>query len=930
MLKILKILFIITGSFLFADTGSISGKVTGDSMPLAGANVFLVGTSMGATTDSLGSYLIENVPVGKYSLRADYIGYESSSMEIYVSASDVGSGDSGESSFTAKLGIEEDEETDMVKGNQLVGINFNLFSSALGLNEVVVSAAKVQQKITEAPSVIAVVNNRTIRRRTGVDDFNRLASFVKGVDVIYYGVQGAQINARGFDGGYSTRFRQYTDGLYIGEAVSGQVYSVISGPPKEAISRIEVLFGPQAALYGPDASQGLLNIITKTPKTDDENEINFSVSNLDKYRFGGRFTKAYDKFAFDISGTATRANELPYENTDTENPIWWELGGDGEKSYLNEDYYSPLELDRTQLRTTGYYYLNSNSEVSIFYNIIDGKGYAMGSLGPIYNRDMDQKQYGLKFNNRNHALRLTVIDQIADAQFRSQLAIFQVSNRDANDKSLPWEEALDAYDNDSTSYWLKFNSRDFIVDYQFNQRVSNRIQLVSGLDYEFKNPDTDRTAIADKGEDPFVGGLRGEDLKEYRYGIYGQFEYDLLNNYSLTGSIRFDGHEFYGDKVSPRIALVKENFLNGSLKLIAGTGFKAPTLMERNVFSGTKSVFGGTVQQGYPVDWVANAIAMGSSEGFTLLEFKDKDFDGIYSESDSLLNSNFIEPLKLEELQSIELAYTGIINSKNMISFNAYGGNYKNFKGPLTLIGLTGSGWNPYVDYFTSPLENDEVRQINIGDKLISDEPLPPWTYFLTYQTLPIDVMFFGIDGGWKHLGEKYEIEMNFSYFNDDDLNGKRDKGKKYELVRDFPDSSATNNADSIYSDYYDYRRIYSNTSNLKGSLVFSSLNTFVEGLTTSLSLKWTKPFDFVSGDFEATAEREGQFSQFSGGTASWYINPGQIGGGVYSDLDMVYQLNDNVHFGFSIKNIFESQGTTFPLSPKIPRSFEFETGYRF
>ena len=64
----------ITRSLMFADTGSISGKVKGDSMPLAGANVYLSGTSMGATTDSLGSYLIENVPVGKYSLTADYIG----------------------------------------------------------------------------------------------------------------------------------------------------------------------------------------------------------------------------------------------------------------------------------------------------------------------------------------------------------------------------------------------------------------------------------------------------------------------------------------------------------------------------------------------------------------------------------------------------------------------------------------------------------------------------------------------------------------------------------------------------------------------------------------------------------------------------------------------------------------------------------------
>ena len=36
-------------------------------------------------------------------------------------------------------------------------------------------------------------------------------------------LQGAQINARGFDGAYSTRFRQFADGVYLGESVSGQV-----------------------------------------------------------------------------------------------------------------------------------------------------------------------------------------------------------------------------------------------------------------------------------------------------------------------------------------------------------------------------------------------------------------------------------------------------------------------------------------------------------------------------------------------------------------------------------------------------------------------------------------------------------------------------------------------------------------------------------
>ena len=127
-------------------------------------------------------------------------------------------------------------------------------------------------------------------------------------------------------------------------------------------------------------------------------------------------------------------------------------------------------------------------------------------------------------------------------------------------------------------------------------------------------------------------------------------------------------------------------------------------------------------------------------------------------------------------------------------------------------------------------------------------------------------------------------------------------------------------------SGFYDYRRVYSNTSNLKASFIFTSLNTFVEGLTTSISLKYNAPYDFVSGDFQATAEgRDEQYLQNS----NWNVDPGQIGGGIYADLDMSW-VNGNLHYGFSVKNILETQINTFPLSPKIPRSFEFETGYRF
>ncbi len=266
---LLKLYSFLITSILIANEVSISGLVQDSSNPLYGANVFLVGTSMGSTTDSSGNYQIIGIPVGKYRLQADYIGYESASIDLYISESDQATEDLSESNFLTKLGLENDESIDVIRGNALSNIDFTLEASSLGLNEVVVSASRKKEKITDAPSVVSVVNQQTIRRRVGVNDFNRLASTAKGVDVTYYGLQGAQINARGFDGAYSTRFRQFSDGVYLGESVSGQVYSVISGPPKESISRLEILFGPQAALYGPDASQGLLNIITKHPMEDE-------------------------------------------------------------------------------------------------------------------------------------------------------------------------------------------------------------------------------------------------------------------------------------------------------------------------------------------------------------------------------------------------------------------------------------------------------------------------------------------------------------------------------------------------------------------------------------------------------------------------------------------------------------------------------------
>ena len=66
-------------TFVFASTaGRVKGKVTDlqTGEPLIGANVIVVGTSLGAATDVNGEYVISNVEVGVYEVKASYIGYQ--------------------------------------------------------------------------------------------------------------------------------------------------------------------------------------------------------------------------------------------------------------------------------------------------------------------------------------------------------------------------------------------------------------------------------------------------------------------------------------------------------------------------------------------------------------------------------------------------------------------------------------------------------------------------------------------------------------------------------------------------------------------------------------------------------------------------------------------------------------------------------------
>jgi len=106
---IISFLFILlASSAVFAQmAGKISGRVvdaqTGE--PLIGANVIIVGTSMGAATDIDGNYFVINVPPGKYDIQASMVGYEKIIQKGVV----VNSGKTTVAEFKLKVSAIEQE-----------------------------------------------------------------------------------------------------------------------------------------------------------------------------------------------------------------------------------------------------------------------------------------------------------------------------------------------------------------------------------------------------------------------------------------------------------------------------------------------------------------------------------------------------------------------------------------------------------------------------------------------------------------------------------------------------------------------------------------------------------------------------------------------------------------------------------------------------
>jgi outer membrane receptor protein involved in Fe transport len=228
MKTILKIFTLLFGVVSFAQT-TVTGTVNDESgMPLPGANVIVVGTSTGAISDFDGKFTLNVSQAPPFKVQASSVGFTTVTENVTSNNQDI--------TFV------------LVEGSFL--------------DEVVISATRVPQKIFESPVTVEKFSLKQIQRTPSSDYFEGLFN-VKGVQMNQTGLVFSQVNTRGFGTAYNEGFVTLVDGMNTQAPVFGFAVGNLIGLNELDVQSVEILPGSASALYGMDAYKGIMSIRSK-------------------------------------------------------------------------------------------------------------------------------------------------------------------------------------------------------------------------------------------------------------------------------------------------------------------------------------------------------------------------------------------------------------------------------------------------------------------------------------------------------------------------------------------------------------------------------------------------------------------------------------------------------------------------------------------
>jgi iron complex outermembrane recepter protein len=399
------------------------------------------------------------------------------------------------------------------------------------MNLQVTSVSKRAQKLADAAAAIFVITQDDIRR-SGASSIPEALRMAPGLEVARIDENKWAIGSRGFNGRFDNKLLVLIDGRSVYTPLFSGVYWNVQDVMLEDVDRIEVIRGPGATLWGANAVDGVINIITKSAKLTQgaivAAEVGSDERTAENARYGGKagdnvYYRAYTKYSDwepTVGATGTNASDG-----------WHSLRGG-------------FRVDSTPSRT------DSLTVQGDLYRTVYGETLTVPTLSA---------PYSSTFPNNGNYSGGNILGHWNHSFARSSTSL-QMYYDDTNtvDNSL-FTDHEGVYD----------------IDFQHDLHVGESQEFVWGLGFR---------SILDSNGSSFTVSLKPNHTSLNQYSGFVQDEVSLLDKHlRVTFGSKFEHNQFTGFEVEPNVRFVGILNKNQSVWAAISRAVRTPALTEEGL-----------------------------------------------------------------------------------------------------------------------------------------------------------------------------------------------------------------------------------------------------------------------------------------------------------------------------------------------------------
>lgn len=397
--------------------------------------------------------------------------------------------------------------------------------------ETVVTASQYKQPISKAPSNIYVITAQDIRN-SGALFIPTLLRRVPGMEVIQMTGEDFNVSVRGNNQLRANKLLMMVDGrsnFFDAQGGVGWTQLPITLPE---IERIEVLKGPASAVYGFNAFDGVVNIITKRPQ-----DLPHALVQIGGGEFG----------SLQASGIhAGQIEELSYKLS---------IGHTQVAQWRNRDSLA----HRT-------YLLNGKASYPVASN------YTVFAEGGISDKNRADFASAEVFRVNSSTVKSYARIGIEKENFFLRAFWNQFDVESANTPLIPFLSVTDPAGN---AQGLTILSNSYDIASQYGTTIFTNHRVTTGANYRLNT---------------ISGSFVMRNDTEHRFGVYLQDEWQPLKYLAINAGGRIDLHNEIHPTYSPRIALLLFPHPDHTIRFSGSLAYRPPTMLDANIVTLTSTI----------------------------------------------------------------------------------------------------------------------------------------------------------------------------------------------------------------------------------------------------------------------------------------------------------------------------------------------------